>query len=175
MRNARRRECLISNTWAQYVHGYGECGTEVKKRVQAAWRGWERMPGVICKSCNETEGRVEVRPVCSMVTIMMMMVQQYKQFSMRLEHDHTLCREDIHIHGVNSSGIPDASLDPPHFPSSVFLLLCFLSVSEQSLHVHLHTLVTIGPIHIMPLQQFYVRISFQGVRRKRLIIAWCQK
>ena len=32
------------------VQDNGECGTEVKKRVQAAWHGWERMPGVICKS-----------------------------------------------------------------------------------------------------------------------------
>ena len=26
----------------------GECGREVKKRVQAGWNGWRRMPGVIC-------------------------------------------------------------------------------------------------------------------------------
>ena len=27
----------------------GECGREVKKRVQAGWNGWRRMSGVICE------------------------------------------------------------------------------------------------------------------------------
>ena len=26
----------------------GECGREMKKRVQAGWNGWRRMSGVIC-------------------------------------------------------------------------------------------------------------------------------
>ena len=30
------------------VQSNGECGSEVKKRVQAGWNGWRRMPGVIC-------------------------------------------------------------------------------------------------------------------------------
>ena len=30
------------------VHSNGECGREVKKRVQAGWNGWRRMSGVIC-------------------------------------------------------------------------------------------------------------------------------
>ena len=30
------------------VQRYGECGREVKKRVQAGWNGWRRMTGVIC-------------------------------------------------------------------------------------------------------------------------------
>ena len=30
------------------VQSYGECGREVKKRVQAVWNGWRRMSGVIC-------------------------------------------------------------------------------------------------------------------------------
>ena len=30
------------------VQSNGECGREVKKRVQAGWNGWRRMPGVIC-------------------------------------------------------------------------------------------------------------------------------
>ena len=30
------------------VQSIGECGREVKKRAQAGWNGWRRMPGVIC-------------------------------------------------------------------------------------------------------------------------------
>ena len=30
------------------VQNNGECGREVKKRVQAGWNGWRRMSGVIC-------------------------------------------------------------------------------------------------------------------------------
>ena len=30
------------------VQSNGECGSEVKKRVQAGWNGWRRMSGVIC-------------------------------------------------------------------------------------------------------------------------------
>ena len=30
------------------VQSNGECGREVKKRIQAGWNGWRRMPGVIC-------------------------------------------------------------------------------------------------------------------------------
>ena len=30
------------------VQSNGECGREVKKRVQTAWNGWRRMSGVIC-------------------------------------------------------------------------------------------------------------------------------
>ena len=30
------------------VQSNGECGREVKKRVQAGWNGWRRMAGVIC-------------------------------------------------------------------------------------------------------------------------------
>ena len=30
------------------VQSYGECGREVKKRVQAGWNSWRRMSGVIC-------------------------------------------------------------------------------------------------------------------------------
>ena len=30
------------------VQSNGECGREVKKRVQAGWSGWRRMSGVIC-------------------------------------------------------------------------------------------------------------------------------
>lgn len=30
------------------VQSNGECGREVKKRVQAGWSGWGRVSGVIC-------------------------------------------------------------------------------------------------------------------------------
>ena len=30
------------------VHSNGECGREVKMRVQAGWDGWRRMSVVIC-------------------------------------------------------------------------------------------------------------------------------
>ena len=30
------------------VQSNGECGREVKKRVQAGWSGWRRVSGVIC-------------------------------------------------------------------------------------------------------------------------------
>ena len=30
------------------VQSNGECGREAKKRVQAGWNRWRRMPGVIC-------------------------------------------------------------------------------------------------------------------------------
>ena len=30
------------------VQSNGECGRDVKKRVQAGWNGWRRMSGVIC-------------------------------------------------------------------------------------------------------------------------------
>ena len=30
------------------VQSNGECGREVKTRVQAGWNGWRRMSGVIC-------------------------------------------------------------------------------------------------------------------------------
>ena len=30
------------------VQSNGECGREVKKRVQAGWNGWRRMSGVMC-------------------------------------------------------------------------------------------------------------------------------
>ena len=30
------------------VQSSGECGIEVKKRVQSGWNGWRRMPGVLC-------------------------------------------------------------------------------------------------------------------------------
>ena len=30
------------------VQSDGECGREVKRRVQAGWNGWRRMSGVIC-------------------------------------------------------------------------------------------------------------------------------
>ena len=30
------------------VQSNGECGREVKKRVQAGWNGWRRISGVIC-------------------------------------------------------------------------------------------------------------------------------
>ena len=30
------------------VQSNGECGREVKKRVQTGWNGWRRMSGVIC-------------------------------------------------------------------------------------------------------------------------------
>ena len=32
------------------IQSNGECGREVKKRVQAGWNGWKRMSGVICDS-----------------------------------------------------------------------------------------------------------------------------
>ena len=34
------------------VQSNGECGREVKKRVQAGWNGWRRMSGVICDRCT---------------------------------------------------------------------------------------------------------------------------
>ena len=30
------------------IQSNGECGREVKKRVQAGWNGWKRMSGVFC-------------------------------------------------------------------------------------------------------------------------------
>ena len=49
------------------VQSNGECGREVKKRVQAGWNGWRRMPGVICDRrvpdrVKEKVYRVAVRP-----------------------------------------------------------------------------------------------------------------
>ena len=40
------------------VQRNGECGREVKKRVQAGWNGWRRMSGVICDR-HESEARVK--------------------------------------------------------------------------------------------------------------------
>ena len=39
------------------VQSNGECGREVKKRVQAGWNGWRRMSGVICN--RRVPARVE--------------------------------------------------------------------------------------------------------------------
>ena len=39
------------------VQSNGECGREVKKRVQAGWNGWRRMPAVICD--RQIPARVE--------------------------------------------------------------------------------------------------------------------
>ena len=50
------------------VQNNGECGREVKKRVQAGWNGWRRMPGAICDRrvpSTRVKGkvyRVAVRP-----------------------------------------------------------------------------------------------------------------
>ena len=49
------------------VQSNGECGREVKKRVQAGWNGWRRMSGVICdrRVPSRVKGkvyRVAVRP-----------------------------------------------------------------------------------------------------------------
>ena len=49
------------------VQSNGECGREVKKRVQAGWNGWRRMSGVICdrRVSSRVKGkvyRVAVRP-----------------------------------------------------------------------------------------------------------------
>ena len=41
------------------IQSNGECGREVKKRVQAGWNGWRRMSGVICDKrvpASEREG-----------------------------------------------------------------------------------------------------------------------
>ena len=49
---ARRRggksEIFQINYLRSTVQSNGECGREVKKRVQAGWNGWRRMSGVIC-------------------------------------------------------------------------------------------------------------------------------
>ena len=50
------------------VQSNGECGREVKKRVQAGWNGWRRMSGVICdrRVPARVKGKVykvAVRPV----------------------------------------------------------------------------------------------------------------
>ena len=49
------------------VQSNGDCGREVKKRVQAGWNGWRRMSGVICdrRVSARVKGkvyRVAVRP-----------------------------------------------------------------------------------------------------------------
>ena len=49
------------------VQSNGQCGREVKKRVQAGWNGWRRMSGVICdrRVSARVKGkvyRVAVRP-----------------------------------------------------------------------------------------------------------------
>ena len=41
------------------VQSNGECGREVKKRVQAGWNGWRRMSGVICD--RRVPARVKVK------------------------------------------------------------------------------------------------------------------
>ena len=42
------------------VQSNGECGREVKKRVQAGWNGWRRMSGVICdrRVSDRVKGKV---------------------------------------------------------------------------------------------------------------------
>ena len=49
------------------VQSNRDCGTEVKKRVQAGWNGWRKMSGVICdrKISAKVKGKVyetAVRP-----------------------------------------------------------------------------------------------------------------
>ena len=45
------------------VQSNGECGREVKKRVQAGWNGWRRMSGVICdrRVPARVKGKVRVQ------------------------------------------------------------------------------------------------------------------
>ena len=42
------------------VQGNGECGRELKKRVQAGWNGWRRMSGVICDRRVPARGKGKV-------------------------------------------------------------------------------------------------------------------
>ena len=49
------------------VQSNGECGREVKKRVQAGWNWWRRLSGVICDirvpaTANGKVYKVAVRP-----------------------------------------------------------------------------------------------------------------
>ena len=44
------------------VQSNGECGREVKKRVQAGWNGWRRMSGVICDRRVSARVKGKVRP-----------------------------------------------------------------------------------------------------------------
>ena len=45
------------------VQSNGECGREVKKRVQAGWNGWRRMSGVICNRGVSTRVKGKVYKV----------------------------------------------------------------------------------------------------------------
>ncbi|KAK3572560.1 hypothetical protein QTP86_000430 [Hemibagrus guttatus] len=36
------------SVWGEGVQSNGECGKEVKKRVQAGWNGWRKVSGVLC-------------------------------------------------------------------------------------------------------------------------------
>ena len=45
------------------VQSNGECGREVKKRVQAGWNGWRRMSGVICDRRVPARGKGKVYKV----------------------------------------------------------------------------------------------------------------
>ena len=45
------------------VQSNGECGKEVKKRVQAGWNGWRRMSGVICDRRVQARVKGEVYKV----------------------------------------------------------------------------------------------------------------
>ena len=67
------------------VQSNGECGREVKKRVQAGWNGWRRMSGVICdrRVPARVKGkvyRVAVRPAMlyGLEMVALMKIQEAK-------------------------------------------------------------------------------------------------
>ncbi|KAK3518931.1 hypothetical protein QTP70_015520 [Hemibagrus guttatus] len=39
------------------VQSNGECGKEVKKRVQAVWNRWRKVSGVLCENISENQGK----------------------------------------------------------------------------------------------------------------------
>ncbi|KAK3568207.1 hypothetical protein QTP86_000216 [Hemibagrus guttatus] len=39
-----------------HIQSNGECGKEVKKRVQAGWNGWRKVSGVLCENISENQG-----------------------------------------------------------------------------------------------------------------------
>ncbi|KAK3575213.1 hypothetical protein QTP86_021994 [Hemibagrus guttatus] len=73
------------------VQSNGECGKEVKKRVQAGWNGWRKVSGVLCdrKISARIKGKVYRTVVRPAMLYGLETVSLRKRQESELEHGHT--------------------------------------------------------------------------------------
>ncbi|KAK3563571.1 hypothetical protein QTP86_030979 [Hemibagrus guttatus] len=144
------------------VHSNGECGKEVKKRVQAGWNGWRKVSGVLCD--RKISARIKGKVYRTVVRPAMLYGLETVSLRKRQESELENLSIDTDLHAANGKKVK--ALDIFAYALAFFKEQALKELSDQAGvefdNADVRWVITVPAIWKMPAKQFMREAAYKA-------------